>query len=187
MIFIVSTLGLLFTMFHCPLYCLLPLSSLLPWVLSSPSQGASKILQFNQGTAVVRTLANIRLPFWKCDLDIKANPEHGLMVNDGGGRLTPEEHERWRGSVCTTCSLRGTTIYISSPRTSQPSCVGTLLGTAKIWPMGSCWSGRGLRSGKGLTRRRWLSSIGQWTGRIKLSTGNTFILSEPFWFSPYSL
>ena len=72
--------------------------SILPFVHSSqasrPPGGASKTLQLDQGTAVVLTLANIRLPFWKCDLVIKANPEHGLMVKEGGGRLTPEEHER---------------------------------------------------------------------------------------------
>jgi len=87
MIFIVSTLVLLFTLFLCPLHCSyrhVALSS--PEICPPPSQaslppgGASKTLQLDQGTAVVLTLANIRLPFWKCDLDIKASPGHGLMV-----------------------------------------------------------------------------------------------------------
>jgi len=85
MMFIVSILVLLLTLLS-PLLCSyrhVALSS--PEICPPPSQASlppspSRTLQLDQGTAVVLTLANIRLPFWKCDLDIKASPGHGLMV-----------------------------------------------------------------------------------------------------------
>jgi len=85
MMFIVSTLVLIFTLSPFPLYCSyrhVALSSpeVCPTSQASLPNSPSKALQLDEGTAVVLTLANIRLPFWKCDLDIKASPGHGLMV-----------------------------------------------------------------------------------------------------------
>jgi len=40
----------------------------------------SKTIHLDQGTAAVLSLDNVRLPYWKCDLEVKASPGHGLMV-----------------------------------------------------------------------------------------------------------
>lgn len=85
MMFIVSTLVLILLLSPCPLHCSyrhIALSSpeICPTTQASLPTSPSKALQLDEGTAVVLTLANIRLPFWKCDLDIKASPGHGLMV-----------------------------------------------------------------------------------------------------------
>lgn len=47
---------------------------------STLSTRASKLIQLEHGSAMVLTMSNIKLPFWKCDLDIKASPGYGLMV-----------------------------------------------------------------------------------------------------------
>eukprot|EP00092_Neocalanus_flemingeri_P024486 GFUD01026554.1.p1 GENE.GFUD01026554.1~~GFUD01026554.1.p1 ORF type:complete len:383 (+),score=139.00 GFUD01026554.1:100-1248(+) len=63
-----------------------------PEVCPPPSQASlphspSKTLQLDQGTAAVLSLANVRQSYWKCDLEVKASPGHGLMVRVEGAFL----------------------------------------------------------------------------------------------------
>lgn len=86
-------LVLLFSMFPSPLLCSyhhVALSS--PDICPPPSQASlppspSKTVQLEEGTAAVLTLANVRLPYWKCDLEVKASPGYGLMVRVEGATL----------------------------------------------------------------------------------------------------
>lgn len=66
--------------------------------LSSIPTSPSKVLELEEGAAMVLTLSNIRMPFWKCDLDVKASPGYGIMVKVEEATLRKNLH---RQGKCT--------------------------------------------------------------------------------------
>ena len=99
-------------------------------------EGAAAVLVLDQGEVLV--------PYWRCDLELSAGKDQGLMVQvlrDPKSIMQQQFRSRMPGcgpmnstreGATTTCSLEGTTTPLSSPGTRLTSSVENRL---DMWPL----------------------------------------------------